>query len=115
MKKLRFYAAISLIVQSISFQIIFLILYNKKRSLAKTFMAMSAVGGIAGAYLLICETKEKAKRERMLAMDACCDMSDEDFMEDDVTEEEINCTFEDEEPEAVEEEITDGEESEKAE
>ncbi|HBL85326.1 MAG: hypothetical protein A2Y17_03765 [Clostridiales bacterium GWF2_38_85] len=112
MKKFRFYAAISLIVQSISFAIIFLVLYNKKRSLAKTFAALSVVGGIAGAWLLICESQEKAKRDRMLAMDACCDMSDEDFMEDDVTEEDINCTFE-EEPAA--EESIEGEDSEKAE
>ena len=98
MKKLRFYAAVTLIVQSVSFAIIFIMLYNKKRSLAKTFAALSVAGGIAGGYLLVCEAKEKARRERMLAMDACCDMSDEDFLDDtttDVSEEDINCTFED--------------------
>lgn len=100
MKKVRFYAAITLLVQSLSFAIIFIILYNKKRSLAKTFAALSAVGGLAGAYLLLRELKEKEKRDRILAMDACCDMSDDDFLEDenadDIAVEDINCTFEDE-------------------
>jgi len=97
MKKLRFYAAVTLIVQSISFLIVFIMLYNKKKSLAKTFAALSVAGGVAGAYLLVCEAKEKARRERMLAMDACCDMSDEDFLDDttsEVSEEDISCTFE---------------------
>lgn len=98
MKKFRFYAAVTLLVQSISFAIVFIVLYNKKKSLAKTFAALSVVGGIAGAWLLVREIKEKEKRDRMLAMDACCDMSDEDFLDDDtsddITVDEINCTFE---------------------
>ena len=48
-KKYRFHVGLTLLVQSASFIILFFMLYRKKKSLANTFLALSAIGGIAGA------------------------------------------------------------------
>lgn len=96
MKKIKLYAGITLIVQSIFMAVVFIMLYSKKKSLAKTFAALAAAGGVAGAYLLISEAKDNCRRARMMAMDACCDMTDEDFAEDEIADEDISCCYEDE-------------------
>lgn len=87
MKKTKMIIGISLIVQSITFFILFLIYWNKKRSLAKTFAAFSAAGGIVGAFCLVSELKNKK----------CCsveeDEIDEDFADLDVCEDDIVCSF----------------------
>jgi hypothetical protein len=87
MKKTKMIIGISLIVQSITFFILFLIYWNKKRSLAKTFAAFSAAGGAVGAFCLISELKNRK----------CCrvdeDDIDEDFADLDVCEDEILCSF----------------------
>lgn len=88
MKKTKMIIGISLIVQSITFFILFLIYWNKKRSLAKTFAAFSAAGGVVGAICLVSELKKKN----------CCNKVDEedideDFADLDVCEDEILCSF----------------------
>ncbi|HOJ47448.1 MAG TPA: hypothetical protein PLD48_01080 [Bacillota bacterium] len=87
MKKTKMIIGISLLVQSLTFFILFLIYWNKKRSLAKTFAAFSAAGGVVGAICLISEMKNKK----------CCsveeDEIDEDFADLDVCEDDIVCSF----------------------
>lgn len=52
LKKTRLYVALSLIIQAVSFAALFLILCVKKKSIAYAFLAISALEGAAGAYLL---------------------------------------------------------------
>ena len=52
-KKYRFYIGLTLLVQSASFVVLFFLLYSKKKSLANTFLALSAIGGL-GDFLADC-------------------------------------------------------------
>ena len=70
-KKYRFHIGLTLLVQSASFIILFFMLYKKKKSLANTFLALSAVGGIAGAYLVLKEAKCEVEACEQAAKDAC--------------------------------------------
>lgn len=85
-KKYKFTIGITLLVQSVSFIVLFFLLYKKKKSLANTFLALSAVGGIAGAYLVLKEAKAEVEACELAARDAYeyddCDEYDEfDFGE----------------------------------
>ena len=51
-KKTKLYVSVSLLVQAVSALFMFFILLGKKKSLSSAFMALAAVCGIAGAYLL---------------------------------------------------------------
>lgn len=62
-KKTRFYVGISLVVQAFSFLIMFLILCTKKKSIAAAFLAVAAMEGVCGAYLLYQEKEENAQAE----------------------------------------------------
>ena len=79
MKKYRFHIGLTLLVQSASFVVLFFMLYRKKKSLASTFLALSAIGGIAGAYLVLKEAKSEVEACEQAARDAyeyeCCDES----------------------------------------
>ena len=52
MKKTRLYVGITLIVQAISFVFMFILLCAKKKSIAAAFLAVAAMEGCAGGYLL---------------------------------------------------------------
>ena len=52
LKKTRLYVAIALVVQAVSFAAMFIILCAKKKSIAYAFLALAALEGAAGAYLL---------------------------------------------------------------
>ena len=52
MKKTRLYVGIALVVQAVSFAIMFIILCAKKKSIAAAFLAVAAMEGCAGGYLL---------------------------------------------------------------
>ena len=69
-KKYKFTIGITLLVQSVSFIVLFFLLYKKKKSLANTFLALSAVGGIAGAYLVLKEAKAEVEACERAAQDA---------------------------------------------
>ena len=60
-KKIKLPAAVALFVQSVTFFILFLVLWAKKKSLASTFLAVSAMGGIACGCLLLEMRKEIAE------------------------------------------------------
>ena len=66
-KKTAFYAGITLVIQSISFAVLFLLLYSKKRSLAAVLLALSAVGGVAGGYLLYKHSKSVKEEEDLIS------------------------------------------------
>ena len=52
MKNTKVYVGISMIVQAFSCLIMFFILCTKKKSIASAFLAVAAMNGVAGAYLL---------------------------------------------------------------
>lgn len=58
LKESKLYIGIALVVQSVSFLALFLISYNKRREESGAFLAMGAVFGIVGAYLLALERLE---------------------------------------------------------
>ena len=70
-KKYRFHVGLTLLVQSASFIILFFMLYRKKKILANTFLALSAIGGIAGAYLVLKEAKNEVEACEQAAKDVC--------------------------------------------
>lgn len=71
LKKSRFPVAITLLVQSFTFLILFIILSAKKKSIASAFLAVAAMEGAAGTYLLSQMKKEIAE--------TVVDFGDDDF------------------------------------
>ncbi len=61
LKKIKLPLAISLIVQSIAFFVLFCILWGKKKSLSAAFLAVSAASGATGAVLIAQMKKEIAE------------------------------------------------------
>ena len=51
-KKTKLYVGVSLIVQAVTSLVMFFILLGKKKSIAAAFLALAAVSGAAGGYLL---------------------------------------------------------------
>lgn len=94
MKKIqnfKFYAGISALVTGMMFIVLFFILYNEKKSLAKTFAALATVSGFSGAILLIMDAKEKSEKDEFMIDDSLeCDDFDFDCLDD----EDIDCSFE---------------------
>lgn len=81
-KKSKFYVGLALIAQSFMFVILFFALWHKKKSLAKTFLAIAAAGGMTGVYLVYKNAKEIKREQKILAaMDAFCEDGD-DFVFD---------------------------------
>ncbi len=62
-KKTRLYVGISLVVQAFSCLFMFLILCTKKKSIAAAFLAVAAMNGVAGAYLLYQHKSELEEEE----------------------------------------------------
>ena len=60
-KKVKFTVAISLLVQSVSFVVVFFILAAKKKSFAKAFLALAAIGGAAGTGMLFSYLNDEKK------------------------------------------------------
>ena len=61
LKKVKLPAAIALFVQSITFFVLFIVLWSKKKSLAGAFLAVSAMGGVACGCLVYQMRKEIAQ------------------------------------------------------
>jgi len=62
LKKTRFYIALSLIVQSVSYIALFIMLYSRKRSFATAFLAVGAIGGSIGSFILMLDKIEDGER-----------------------------------------------------
>ncbi len=78
MKNWKLFAGVALLVQSASFIALFIMLYRKKKSLAGTFLAIGAAGGIAGSVLVLKEMKKQMSARDQAALDACNFDDDDD-------------------------------------
>lgn len=76
LKKTKLFVGIALLVEAVVALAAFVSLVAKKKSIAAAFLAMSAVGGAVGAFL-ICKSK-----------DECCNCEGEDGGEEEEVEEE---------------------------
>ncbi|MCI8590512.1 MAG: hypothetical protein HFE77_07385 [Clostridiales bacterium] len=82
-KKTKFFIGLALLAQSFTFIAFFFALWRKKRSLAGTFLAIGAAGGISGAYLVYKNHKEIQREQKILAaMDAFCEDTDDYIFDD---------------------------------
>lgn len=97
MKKSKLILAICLCIHSVSFFVLFLLYWNKKRSLAKAFAAISAAGGLAGAYLLY-KDRNNLKAD-MTELGEELIEEEEDFFGSGFDEDEVFCDFEKEDNE----------------
>ena len=91
--KSKFYIGIALIVQAVSMIILFFTQLKKSKSLATAFLAVAAVSGAVGGYLVATGAKEEDEKNEML------EALREDFFEineDDIAEEDeaVYCTCE---------------------
>ena len=95
MKGIKPILGITLLAQSVTFFVLFLVNAEKKKNLSRAFAAISAIGAIAGGTLLVLDYQERKKLK-----EAEEDMFDEfdEFLEDyddvDVCEDDILCSFE---------------------
>lgn len=92
MKKVKLIAGLCLVAQSLLFFVLFLVYWNRSRSLSRTLGVFAAVGGVSGAWLIVSEMKDRS----------CSDELDEDFedwdedFEDDMEDSfdgEVSCSF----------------------
>lgn len=96
MKKVKMIAGLCLIGQSVLFFILFLVYWNKSKSLSRTLAVFSAVGGIGGAYLVLSELRNKRISD---ALNEEFEEFDDTFGEEleDLFDGDIDCTFGEEE------------------
>lgn len=92
MKKAKMIAGLCLIAQSVLFFILFLVYWNKSKSLSRTLAVFSAIGGVGGAYLVLTELRNKKLSD---ALNDDFDDYDEDFIDDleDAFDGDISCAF----------------------
>ena len=90
-EKVCFISGIALVVQSLAFAVLSMVLWGKKRSLAKSFAAAAAAGGVTGALLLVFGKKKCDCRD-----EECGEGEDEDLFGDSLDEEDVFCNFENE-------------------
>ena len=89
-ENIRFISGVTLIAQGVAFGVLSLILWGKKRSLAKAFAAVAAVGSISGALLLVFGKKKCCCS---CELDDKCD-EDDDIFGDSFNEDDVFCNFE---------------------
>lgn len=69
-RKYKFFLGVICLVQALSYALLFLTVWRKNRSLASAVLAVSAVGGLAGVWLVSGEMEKT--RLRLSALDALC-------------------------------------------
>lgn len=79
-KKTKLYVGVSLLVQAVTSVVMFFILLGKKKSIAGAFLALAAVSGAAGGYLIYDCKKDEELEFGCLDCDCCdgdCDCDDD--------------------------------------
>ncbi len=90
-KKTKLYVGVSLLVQAVCAVFMFFVLLGKKKSVAGAFLALAAISGAAGGYLLYdCKQEEELSFGCVGCDDEecdCCEYGCEDDLEVDLFEE----------------------------
>lgn len=77
MKKTRLIIALSLMVQSITFFILFFVYADRKKNLSRVFLGCGAAGFIGGSVLLFKEFKAQRAMKKLQANDPCFGCQDD--------------------------------------
>jgi len=93
MKKLKPIIGISLLVQSVTFFILCMVNLEKRKNLAKACGVFSAIGGVAGAAILISEYKKRKSEKNADLNNEYFDEIFDEYDESDMIEEDIDCAF----------------------
>ena len=95
-KKTKLYVGVSLVVQAVCAVFMFFVLLGKKKSVAGAFLALAAVSGAAGGYLLYdCKQDEELSFGCVGCDDEedcdCCEFGCDDdlFVEDEAATDDI--------------------------
>lgn len=80
-KKTKLYVGVSLIVQAVTSLVMFFILLGKKKSIAGAFLALAAVSGAAGGYLIYDCKKDTGLDYECMDCDCDCDDCDGDDLD----------------------------------
>lgn len=91
-KKTKLVAGIALIIQSITFLILFFVFYSRKKKSATAYLGISLVAAIAGAAMIIWHKEDEKAQERLLWGS---DWEDCEDLFDDASENDIDCIIED--------------------
>ena len=65
LKRMKLYIGITLIVQSVTFLVLFILLARKKKSIFGALLAVSVCGGLAGGWLMYRQLTEESDRKRL--------------------------------------------------
>ena len=94
--KSKFYIGICLLIQCVSFVILFFTQMKKRKGLATAFLAVAAISGVVGVRLVRAGAKEEEEKNEML------DVLREDFFEvDDEDDDDEDIVFDTEDGDDV--------------
>ncbi|MBQ4120758.1 MAG: hypothetical protein IJD35_01950 [Clostridia bacterium] len=91
--KSKFYIGICLLIQCVSFVILFFTQMKKRKGLATAFLAVAAISGVVGVRLVRAGAKEEEEKNEML------DVLREDFFEVDDEDDDEDIVFDTEDDE----------------
>ena len=91
--KSKFYIGICLLIQCVSFVILFFTQMKKRKSLATALLAVAAISGVVGVRLIRAGAKEEEEKNEML------DVLREDFFEVDDEDDDEDLVFDTEDDE----------------
>ena len=74
-EKSKFTIGLILLIQSLSFRVVSIAQFKKRKSLAGAFLALSAIEGILGTILVV--KSASVENDRLTVLDSLCD----DYME----------------------------------
>ena len=96
MKKSRLIIALSLMVQSVTFFVLFFVYADRKKNLSRVFLGCGAASFLGGSFLLFKELKAKRALKKLQLEDPCygceedCSNCPEALFEED---DNLNCSF----------------------
>lgn len=105
-KKTKLIAGIALLVQSLTFLILFFVFFSRKKKSANAYLGVSLAAALSGAALIVWHKEDEKAEERLLWGS---DWEDCEDLFDDTIDGDIDCVVEEnedtEEPETIVEEI----------
>lgn len=94
LKKSKLIAGIALLVQSLTFLVLFFVFFSRKKKSANAYLGISIAAALGGAALLVCHNEEEKAEERLLwgsDWEDCEDLFDDNFDDD------IDCVIQEDE------------------